>query len=99
VVKDSWQDSKKESLHQHKHSFTPALPAVEEAEDAAGPSDRCAARAAACTCRALELASMRRVALHVLLLSPASSPPCYLLALGYVNWCACCAAFPIMLHI
>ncbi|WIA30434.1 hypothetical protein OEZ86_000518 [Tetradesmus obliquus] len=40
VGKDSLQESsKKESLHQHKHSFTPALPAVEEAEDALGPSD------------------------------------------------------------
>ncbi|KAF6244144.1 hypothetical protein COO60DRAFT_97923 [Scenedesmus sp. NREL 46B-D3] len=39
VGKDSLQEGKKESLHQHKHSFTPALPAVEEAEDAAGASD------------------------------------------------------------
>jgi hypothetical protein len=43
VGKDSLQEGKKESLHQHKHSFTPALPAVDEAEDAAGPSDRCGA--------------------------------------------------------
>jgi hypothetical protein len=56
VAKDTLQDSKKESLRQHKHSFTPALPAVDEAEDAAGPSDRCAARAVACALRALQLA-------------------------------------------
>jgi hypothetical protein len=41
IGKESLQEGKKESLHQHKHSFTPALPAVEETEDAAGPSDRC----------------------------------------------------------
>jgi hypothetical protein len=57
VGKDGLQDSKKESLHQHKHSFTPALPAVEEAEDAAGPSDRCAAGAVACEMRAVDLAT------------------------------------------
>lgn len=35
-------EGKKDNLHQHKHSFTPALPAVEEmtGEDAAGPDDR-----------------------------------------------------------
>lgn len=36
------QDSKKDSLHQHKHSFTPALPAVDEikVEDAFDKDDR-----------------------------------------------------------
>ena len=45
TTKDSMQqDGKKESMHQHKHSFTPALPAVEEmtTEDAFGNDDRCA---------------------------------------------------------
>lgn len=44
VGKDPMQEGKKDTLHQHKHSFTPALPAVEEAaaEDGRGPSDRCA---------------------------------------------------------
>jgi hypothetical protein len=81
VAKDSLQDSKKESLHQHKHSFTPALPAVDEAEDAAGPSDRCAARAVACALRALQLA------VHDQLLSRATGPHCYHASDQLNKWC------------
>lgn len=51
------QDGKKESMHQHKHSFTPALPAVEEmtTEDAIGDDDRYAVNLRAVTSRASRL--------------------------------------------